>query len=520
MLQTTHLLRRAAQTNPLGIATIFGERSQTWATFIARVARTAGALDALGLRPGERIGILALNSDRYMEMLFAASWAGLVFVPINTRLAPPEITYWLADSGCTALAIDDVFLPALPAIRPGLPDLRHVIHIGEGPALEGTLPLATIYDSAPPLPDRAGSGSDLAALYYTGGTTGRSKGVMLSHANLVTNVMTTLGGLRVAEKPVFLHVAPMFHIADSICLLMMTALGATQVIMARFDPAAVLRGVAAHGITDMLLVPTMVNMVVNHPEATQHDLSSLNGVIYGASPMPEAVIDRAMAVMPHVRFTQAYGQTEAAPVMTMLSPTQHGPDPVQRKRMRSAGTAVLAYDLRILDDNDREVPRGTVGEICGRGPCVMLGYWNQPELSAHTLRNGWLHTGDGGMMDADGYVYVVDRMKDMIISGGENVYSAEVEEAVYSHPAVAECAVIGVPDPKWGERVHAIVRCKPGLEISADDLIAHCHTRIAGFKCPRSVVFREEALPLSGAGKILKAELRRPYWQAETRQVH
>jgi len=227
--------------------------------------------------------------------------------------------------------------------------------------------------------------------------------------------------------------------------------------------------------------------------------------------MPDAVIQKALAVMPHVRFTQVYGQSEASPVMTL--------EPANAGRTGSAGRAVVGCEVRILDPDDREVPRGTVGEICGRGPVVMLGYWNQPELTAHTLRNGWLHTGDGGTMDEDGFVYVVDRLKDMIISGGENVYSAEVEAALYHHPAVAECAVIGVPDEQWGERVHAIVRLKADTAATEAELIESCRARIAGYKCPRSMTLRDEPLPLSGAGKILKSELRKPYWEGRERRV-
>jgi long-chain acyl-CoA synthetase len=264
----------------------------------------------------------------------------------------------------------------------------------------------------------------------------------------------------------------------------------------------------------------MVNMLVNHPEAGRHDMSSLARLLYGASPMPEAVLRRAFEVLPATRFVQAYGQSEASPVVTVLDHRYHSFEGPYAGKLRSAGRGVLGCEVRILDENDVEVPRGTVGEICCRGDIVMLGYWKQPELTAKTLRNGWLHTSDGGTMDEDGFVYVVDRMKDMIVSGGENVYSAETEEALYSHPAVAECAVIGVPDDRWGERVHAIVRLKPGASVTVEDIIAHAQTRIAGYKCPRTIELRSEPLPLSGAGKILKTELRKPYWQGHANQVN
>ena len=263
----------------------------------------------------------------------------------------------------------------------------------------------------------------------------------------------------------------------------------------------------------------MVNMVVNHPEVENFDLTALDSVTYGASPMPEAVIERAMEVMPHVRFFQAYGQTETSPALTVLGSQYHVLDGPNAGKLKSCGQAIPGVEIAIFDENDNEVPRGTVGQICAQGDNVMLGYWNMPDVTAETLRGGWIHTGDGGYMDEEGFVYIVDRVKDMIISGGENVYSVEVENVIYQHPSVAECAVIGVPDEQWGERVHAIVRLKDGMALGAEELLEHCKGLIAGFKCPRSVDFTDTPLPVSGAGKILKRELRAPYWEGQTRSV-
>jgi len=235
--------------------------------------------------------------------------------------------------------------------------------------------------------------------------------------------------------------------------------------------------------------------------------------------MPEAVVRRAMEVMPHTRFHHAYGQTESAPILTMLDPDRHIPD-IPAGKFGSCGQALMGVELKIVDEDDYEVPAGTVGELCARGDNVMLGYWRQPEMTRHALRNGWLHTGDGARMDDEGFVYIVDRVKDMIISGGENVYSAEVEDAIYQHGAVAECAVIGIPHEKWGEQVHAIIRLNDGHPADEAAIIEHCHAYIAGFKCPRSVEFRSEPLPLSGAGKILKTELRKPFWEEQEKAVH
>src|ERR1700761_3486568 len=510
MPQITQFLRRALQVNPSGTATIFGDRVQDWTSFADRIARLASGLRGLGFQPGDRIGILGLNSDRYLECFFGLAWAGCVFVPINTRLASPEIVFWLTDSGCAGLLTDDAFVPMLPAILPELPDLRQVIHFGDGPTPDGWPSYESLIASAPMIADAGRGGQDLAGIFYTGGTTGRSKGVMLSHANILANAQNIQPATPVNNRTRFIHAAPMFHLADGAMTFLVTAYGGSHTFLSRFDPGAFLQMVEQHGITTALIVPTLINMLVHHPDVTTRDLSSLRGFLYGASPMPEAVIRRAMEVMPHVQFTQAYGQSEASPLMTLMPPEYHVFEGPFAGRIKSAGRAALGCELRIMDEHDNEVPPNTVGEICGRGPMVMLGYWNQPELTAHTLRNGWLHTGDGGYLDDEGFLYVVDRMKDMIVSGGENVYSAEVEEALYAHPGVAECGVIGVPDETWGERVHAVVRLKPGTVATDRDLIVACHERIANYKCPRSVAIQSDPLPVSGAGKILKAELRRP----------
>ena len=520
MPRITQFLRRAVQTNASGIATLDGDRQQDWTTFHHRVERLAGALHALGFQPGDRIGILSLNNDRYLESFFGLAWAGVVFVPINTRLALPEIEYWLTDSACSGLLVDDNFVPALQQLRPRLPALRHVIHLGDTPTLPDQHGYEALIAAASPIPDAGRRGDDLAGIFYTGGTTGRSKGVMLSHANILANAQNIYPGTLVDPDTCFIHAAPMFHLADGAMTFLVTAYGGRHVFMTRFEPGALLRLIQAEKVTHMLIVPTMINMLVHHPDVDKHDLSSIRHMTYGASPMPEAVIRRALTVFPKARFTGAYGQSEASPVMTLLPHAYHCFDGPYAGRIKSAGQTVIGCEIRIHDADDNPVSHGTVGEICGRGPLIMLGYWNQPELTAHTLRKGWLHTGDGGYLDDDGFLYVVDRVKDMIVSGGENVYSAEVEEALYSHPAVAECAVIGVPDDRWGEQVHAIVRLKSGQLATDRELIAHCHTLIANYKCPRSLQIREEPLPLSGAGKILKSDLRKPFWQGRDKRVN
>jgi len=517
----TQALKRAAQIKSNVLATNDGGRTRKWGEVVERVAKLAGALRGLEVVDGERAGVLALNSDRYFESLYAIAWAGGVFVPINTRLAPPEIAFWINDSECRVLLIGDNFAPVIAELKAAgkIPSVQHVILMSDGAPANGERAYEAVVNDADAVTDAERGYEDLAGLFYTGGTTGRSKGVMLSHRNLVFNTFNCIPTLSFFEDAKWLHAAPMFHIADCLAIFGITQVAAQHIFMPAFSPDGVLDAVQQHGITDTLLVPTMCNMVVNHPSIGDYDLSSLRHISYGASPMPEAVILKALEVIPACRFSHAYGQTECAPLSTVNGPEAHVVEGPMANMFRSAGRAAPGVEVKIVDDDDQEVPRGTVGQIIVRGANVMQGYWRQPELTAEALRGGWMHSGDGGYMDENGYVYVVDRVKDMIISGGENVYSAEVEDAVYQHPAVAECAVIGVPDDKWGERVHAIVRLKDGESASADDIETHCHALIAGFKCPRSISFRDEPMPLSGAGKILKTELRKPFWEGREKQV-
>ena len=513
-------VERAATIRGREIATRMSGRSHSWSEFRDRVARLAGGIVELGMQDGDRIAMLALNSDRYLEYFFAVPWAGGVFVPVNTRLAAPEVSYWLNDSGSSILFIDDTFLPMLETLRQNCPAVRQVIYVGDGPAPAGLTHFEALIETGKPATPSARQGENLAGIFYTGGTTGVSKGVMLSHRNLLMNALFVIPAMGFSPETNWLHSAPMFHMADGTATFGVTMAGGTHTFIPRFEVDAALAAIAEHQVTASVFVPTMINMIVNHPDVGRYDLASLRSVLYGASPMPEALLRRALQVWPAVRFTHGYGQTEASPFLTALPPEYHDPEGPFADKMASIGFPHMGAEIRILDPEDNEVERGSVGEICARAPNVMQGYWNKPELTAETLRNGWLHTGDGGYMDEDGFLFIVDRVKDMIISGGENVYSAEVENALYQHPAVLECAVIGVPDEKWGERVHAIVRRKPEQESDAEALIAHCQTLIAGYKCPRSLEFRDEALPLSGAGKILKSELRKPYWEGHNRQVN
>jgi acyl-CoA synthetase (AMP-forming)/AMP-acid ligase II len=502
-VQLTQGLHRAVQSSPDAIATIHAGRRRTFTEHADRVARLASALHGLGVQEGDRVAILSLNSDRYAEYLLAVPWAGAVVNPVNIRWSPAEIVYSLRDSGTTVLLVDDAFAPMVPALTAEVEALTAVVHCGDGVLPEGLLSYEELVASHEPVEDARRSGDDLAGVFYTGGTTGFPKGVMLSHTNLVTSAMGAMAsGELVRRGSVLLHAAPMFHLADLAAWTSQVLQGGTHVTVPFFDPPAVLAAIEEHRVSDVLLVPTMIQMLVDHPAVADHDLSSLRRLLYGGSVISVGVLERTLATLPGVRLTQAYGMTELSPVATLLLPDEHEGD-----RLTSGGRPALHAEVRVVDADDRPVPAGTVGEICVRGAHVMLGYWNRPEETADALRGGWMHTGDGGYVDLDGYVHVVDRIKDMIVTGGENVYSAEVESALSKHPSVAQVAVIGLPDERFGERVHAYVVAAPGAQVDPQALQDHARTLIARYKVPRSFTV-VDALPMSGAGKILKRELR------------
>ena len=513
----TQGLHRAVQQKPERIAVRFGQRQQTFRQFADRVARLAGALQALGMQTGDRVAMLALNSDRYLEYQMGVPWGGGVLNPCNIRWSASEILYALNDSGSTILLVDETFRPLAETIRDDAATLRELIYCGDGPAPQGMRHYEDLLAEARPIPDAVRRDDDLAGIFYTGGTTGFPKGVMLSHGNLCSSGLALHSERLASIGGTYLHAAPMFHLADIGISLPHWIEGNTHSIVPAFAPEAVLDVLARDRVTDLLLVPTMIQMLVDHPAMqAPRDLSALRSIVYGASPISEAVLTRAMAALPGVGFMQAYGMTELSPLATVSPAECHVPGGA---KLRSAGRASFCTEVRIVDPEDRELPRGEVGEVIVRGPNVMQGYWNQPGQTAAALRGGWMHTGDGGYMDEDGFVFIVDRLKDMIITGGENVFSAEVENILAQHPAVAASAVIGIPNPEWGETVHAVVVPRPGTAPDAEALIAHCKSLIASYKCPRSVEFRD-SLPLSGAGKVLKTALRKPYWEAQARQVN
>ncbi len=516
----SQLIVRAARIDDAEDAVVFGrERANSWRTTLDRVQRLAGALRSLGLKPGDGVAMLAFNSDLYLQYYFAVPWAGGVLVPINTRLAPAEVVYWLNDSASRFLLVDDAFAPIIEQIAPQLGHLEKIIYVGDGAAPSGFERLTDLLAVAQPVEDAGRAGEDLAALFYTGGTTGKAKGVMLTHAGVITNTLQWCVTIGLSLDDRLMIVAPMFHMVAGLNSIAAAMLAARISVLPRFEPEMVLAHIAERRVTKVALVPTMIHALVHHPAIARYDLSSLRKISYGGSPMSVTLLERTLRALPHTQFYQIYGQTEAGPNVASLAPKYHDPAAPNGGRMASAGHPMPGVEVTIRDENDVEVPPGVIGEICVRSAAVSPGYWRQPEQTELAWRNGRLHTGDAGYIDAQGFLYIVDRLKDMIITGGENVYSAEVEAVVHQHPAVAECVVIGVPSDVWGEQVHAIVRLHPGASLTEPELIAHCRASLAGYKCVRSVTFRNEPFPLSGANKILKRELRAPFWKERDRGI-
>jgi len=518
-MQLTQSLHKAQRECPKAVAVAFGDQSLSFAQFKDRVMRLAAVLQQLGMQPGDRVGMMALNSRRYVEYLYGVWWGGGAINPVNVRWSPQEVAYSLDDCDTRILLVDKTFAQQAAMLREKSACLRTLVYCDDGEVPAGMLSYEQLMAQAQPVDDAWRGGDDLAAVMYTGGTTGMPKGVMLSHANLYLNALSAVAAVPRPGAKVGLVVAPFFHVAGCGLSLQLIQRLATQVIVPVFDEALILQAIQTHKVTETFLVPTMIKRLIEHPRFKDFDLSSLGMLLYGAAPIDGVLLDQAMKALPQTEFCQAYGMTELAPTISVLLPGDHQPGPDQERHLRSAGRPVPIAEVRIVDPMGQELGPNQVGEIVARGPMVMMGYWNKPAQTAAALRDGWMHTGDGGYMDEQGYLYVVDRLKDMIITGGENVYTAEVENAIAKLPEVSMSAVIGVPDDTWGERVHAVIVLRDGATLDEAQVITHCKSLIAGFKCPRSVEFRAE-LPLSPAGKLQKFVLREPFWAGRQRGVN
>ena len=509
MLTMRSALERALRIHGASTAIVDGEGNFTWSAHMERVMRLAGVLGDFGIGTGDRFGIICRNTRRHCELLHAGYWNGSVPVPVNYRLAPPEIRFILDDSEIVRLFVEDAFLDLLAT--DALAPWRDGAACIGGAGAETVLPrLDEMIDDVRPADGYASAEDDDAILLYTGGTTGRSKGVRLSHRNVVSNGMQCAVAMKMRADDVYLHVAPMFHSADLLGT-GYTLVGAAHAYLPVFTPENLLAALRDRRATSVMLAPTMIILTLQDPDFSGHGLGAFRRLFYGSSPMAVEWIRRTMEAFPGIAVQQGYGLTETSPILTTLDEEEHAAAIASGEHdiLRAAGRPLIGLDLRILRDGVPAVA-GEAGEVAVRGPNVTRGYLNRPDENTRTFADGWFLTGDVGRMDENGYLYLLDRNRDVIITGGENVYSSEVEAVLYQHEDVVECAVVGIPDQAFGEALFAAIVARPGSSLDADQLVAHCRGRIGGYKIPRRYSFVEE-LPKSAMGKILKTELRKTY---------
>lgn len=513
------LIRRNRTLFPDKPAFIFEGKRFTWSEADERINRLANALLGLGLERGDHVAVLSKNCHEYFETYFGCSRSATICTAFNYRLTPHELHYVIDNSEAKVIIVSDEFLDTFEEIRPNLKMAKDYIVIGTAP--EGMKCyddfIAAASSEKPVIEQHE---NDVVLQMYTSGTTGLPKGAMLSHRNLITNAVGCSFGMQLQPNDCILMVAPLYHMAAGMCSLAVILQGGPILLHRDFNPIAILDDMEGGEVTTALLIPVMINFLLQMPEIEKRDFSNIRGLIYGASPIPVEVLRKAIEVF-QCDFVQGYGQTESSAVLCVLRPEDHILDgtPEEVQRLASAGREVFGTEVRVVDENGNNVKPGEIGEVVGRGANVMKGYWKMPQATAETIRDGWLHTGDLGTVDDAGYVYILDRTKDMIISGGENIYSREIEEVLHKHPAVADAAVIGVPHEQWGETVKAFVVLREGHAATEEEIIDFTREFLAGFKRPRSVEFID-TLPRNLSGKVLKKVLREPYWRDEKRQVH
>jgi fatty-acyl-CoA synthase len=515
------LLPKAAKLYPLREAVVCGEVRMNYRELAGRVWRLCNGLAGLGLQRNDRLAILHENCHVFLETYFAAAHLGLILVPLNFRLSPIELAMILNDSGSKMLIAQGFFKDKVDTLYALAPGVEAVIWSRKGQQEStGETEYESLLARSEPMTPRELDikDDDVAHLYYTSGTTGRPKGVMLTHKNVKSHALGTIADLHLADSDHWFHVAPLFHLADAWATFAITWAGGKHVVIPSFDPVSVLKTLQKEKITLTNLIPTMLNMMVNHPQAADFDYSSLRVILSGGAPIAPEVVRKIIETF-RCDYIQTYGMTETSPYLTMSILKQHLKDLSWEKQLSfkaSTGREFINVSLKVVDEQGGEVARDNkqVGEIIVKGDIVTPGYWNLPEETEKAIRHGWLYTGDLAVVNEEEYVTIVDRKKDMIITGGENVYSTEVENVLYTHPAVLEAAVFGVPDRKWGEAVRACVVLKPGKAATEQGIIAYCKENLAHYKAPKSVAF-SDALPRTGSGKIYKKGLRDPFWKQE-----
>ncbi len=516
-----HLLTKSARAYPRKLAVAYGSTNWNYTQFNSRVNRLANALYRLGIKRGDTIALLQYNNPEMLVSIFACFKAGCGAVPINFRLHPNEFSFIINHSDAKAVILSPEFSEALMDCREDLPKVRHYITLsGAG---TGSLDLENLISQEPDqFTDADVHPDDLAWLFYTSGTTGMPKGAMLTHRNLLAMTMNFYADICPGFGPddVVLHAAPLSHGSGLYALPNIGKAAANVILEAKsFDPELVFKTIEQYRVTNMFAAPTMINLMINSPTVDKYDHGSLKALNYGGAPMLVEDLKAAMTKLGPC-LVQLFGQAESPMTITYLPHRDHIVEgtPEQISRLASAGFARTDVEVRIFDRHNKELPANETGEIVTRSDLVMKGYWRNPEATAETIVNGWLHTGDMGYMDDNGYLFIMDRSKDMIISGGENVYPREIEEVLIRHPAVKEVAVIGIPDPKWGEAIKAVVARDPKKSVTAKELIDFCKVNIASYKKPKSVDF-VDTLPKNNYGKILKRELRAKFWEDKARKV-